>query len=179
MQLIDQVILVDEQDNALGSMEKMEAHRTACLHRAFSVFLFDKQERMLLQKRAEGKYHSPNLWTNTCCSHPKPGETVVAAAKRRLQEEIGISTTVNKAFDFIYKASLDQGMTEYEFDHVMVGLFEGPVFPNQLEVADYLYVSLDEIANDLKVKPDEYTVWFQIAFPKLKEWLQTQKMQIN
>jgi len=92
---------------------------------------------------------------------------------------MGISTTVNKAFDFIYKASLDQGMTEYEFDHVMVGLFEGPVFPNQLEVADYLYVSLDEIANDLKVKPDEYTVWFQIAFPKLKEWLQTQKMQIN
>src|SRR5688572_9486804 len=122
---MQEVILVNEFDEAIGSMEKMEAHEKALLHRAFSVFLFNKKGEMLLQKRAASKYHSPSLWTNACCSHPMPGEETKQAALRRLDEELGFTTSINKAFHFTYKAVFDNGLTEHEFDHVFVGEYQG------------------------------------------------------
>jgi isopentenyl-diphosphate delta-isomerase len=175
MKLIDQVVLVDEFDNEIGCMEKMEAHRSESLHRAFSVFLFDSKGRMLLQQRAMNKYHSPGLWTNTCCSHPMPGESVQAAANRRLMEEMGIQTSLTMAFNFIYKAKLDQGLTEHELDYVLIGKFDGEVYPNSLEVSDYLYEEIEQIKEHLKNKPEQYTVWFKIAFSKVLEWYQNNK----
>jgi isopentenyl-diphosphate delta-isomerase len=168
---MQQVILVNEQDEAIGIMEKMEAHEKALLHRAFSVFLFNKNGQMLLQQRAIHKYHSPGLWTNACCSHPNPGETVQDAAIRRLYEELGFSAPVKKAFHFTYKAAFDNGLTEHEYDHVFVGIYEGPVHPNEEEVQDISYKSMDEIAVDLETDPHKYTEWFKIAFPLLSKWL--------
>ena len=135
------VILVNEQDRQTGTMEKMEVHQKAILHRAFSVFIFNDKGEMLLQKRAVKKYHSGGLWTNTCCSHPQPGEDTLEAAGKRLQEEMGFNTTLNKAFTFIYKAELDNGLTEHEFDHVFIGNFNGEVQPDPEEVEDYCYQS--------------------------------------
>jgi isopentenyl-diphosphate delta-isomerase len=172
MSALEHVILVDDHDNAIGSMEKIEAHQKGLLHRAFSVFLFDSKGNMLLQKRALGKYHSPGLWTNSCCSHPRPGEKIMDAAKRRLIEEMGIATPIENAFHFIYKAKLDQGLTEHELDHVFVGKYEGIISPNNLEVCDYLYLSIEEIQSRMKQNVDTFTVWFQIAFPRVAEWYQ-------
>ena len=169
----EQVILVDEQDHELGLMEKMEAHQKGLLHRAFSVFLFDHNGNMLLQQRAKDKYHSPSLWTNTCCSHPRPGESVHEAANRRLMEEMGIKAKINKAFHFIYKASLDQGLTEHELDYVFVGNYEGDINPNSLEVSNYLYISKDELQKKLDSNADNFTVWFKIAYPKVIEWYES------
>ena len=157
-------------DLEVGTMEKMEAHQKAILHRAFSVFLFNDQGKMLLQQRAFSKYHSAGLWTNTCCSHPKPGESLVKAVHRRLKEEMGIEAHVEKAFDFIYKADLPNELFEHEFDHVFIGRYQGPVLPNQLEVASYLYLSIDEVQLNLQHNPDEYTIWFKIAFSRVAEW---------
>ena len=168
----EQVVLVDTLDNALGVMGKMEAHEKGLLHRAFSVFLFNAKGEMLLQKRALGKYHSPGLWTNTCCSHPRPGENVTDAANRRLIEEMGIETRVEKAFKFIYKADLDQGLTEHELDYVFVGEYEGIIAPNSLEVSDYYYENVETIQQQMIAKPEHYTVWFKIAFPRVLEWYQ-------
>jgi len=142
---IHQVILVNEQDEQVGVMEKMAAHQQALLHRAFSVFIFNKEGQMLLQKRAAGKYHSPGLWTNACCSHPAPGETTDAAAKRRLQEELGFTTDLKKAFHFTYKAAFDNGLTEYEFDHVYTGVYDGPIHPDPQEASEVLFLTMDEI----------------------------------
>jgi isopentenyl-diphosphate Delta-isomerase len=164
------LILVDEKDQPVGTCEKMEAHQKGLLHRAFSVFLFDRAGRMLLQQRALHKYHSGGLWTNACCSHPFPGEDTLAAATRRLQEEMGFVTPVEKAFDFTYRAELDNGLTEHEFDHVFVGFYEGEVVPNAQEVMDYCYLSLSEIEKQLDVRSQRYTEWFKIAFPRIKEW---------
>ena len=122
---MEEVILVNEQDEQTGTIEKMEAHRKALLHRAFSVFIFNGKGEMLLQQRAMGKYHSPGLWTNACCSHPRPGEEVETAAFRRLKEEMGIETSLKKIFDFIYRTEFDNGLTEYEFDHVYIGTYPG------------------------------------------------------
>lgn len=170
MMQLEQVILVDELDNELGLMEKMEAHQKGLLHRAFSVFLFDTKGNMLLQQRAMGKYHSPGLWTNTCCSHPRPGETAADAAKRRLLEEMGIISEVKMAFSFIYKASLDQGLTEHELDYVFVGSYEGVINPNSLEVSNYLYISKEDLQSKLAANADDFTVWFKIAYPRVVEW---------
>jgi isopentenyl-diphosphate delta-isomerase len=170
--MMQQVILVNEQDEAIGVMEKMEAHEKALLHRAFSVFLFNKEGLMLLQQRALTKYHSPGLWTNACCSHPGPGEEVKAAALRRLQEELGFTTPVEKAFHFTYKAAFDNGLTEHEFDHVFVGLYEGAMLLNAEEVSAVHYKSMDAIAVELETMPHMYTEWFKIAFPLLREWMQ-------
>ena len=164
------VILVDEFDNETGLMEKMEAHEKAMLHRAFSVFIFNKDGDMLLQQRALTKYHSGGLWTNACCSHPRSGETTLHAATRRLQEEMGFSTTLEKVFDFIYKAGFDNGLTEYEFDHVFVGRYDGPVQVNEAEVQAYQYRSMKSIHADLMAEKHHYTAWFTIAFPKVYEW---------
>jgi len=171
----DQLILVDEHDNPVGTCEKMEAHRQGLLHRAFSVFIFDAQGRMLLQQRALSKYHSGGLWTNACCSHPFPGEDNLTAAQRRLQEEMGFTTSLNKAFDFYYRAAFDNGLTEHEFDHVFVGQYEGSLVVNPQEVMDYCFLSLEEIQNQLETRPDRYTAWFKIAFPRLKSWKQEQQ----
>lgn len=165
------VILVDNNDNEIGVMEKMQAHQQALLHRAFSVFLFNNKGEMLLQKRAIGKYHSGGLWTNTCCSHPAPQEPVLQAAHRRLKEEMGISTTLNKAFSFVYKATLDNDLTEYEFDHVLTGTFEGNIIPNKEEVSDWKFQAMNEIEKDLKINPSHYTEWFKLIFSHVKEYI--------
>ncbi|HMG83243.1 MAG TPA: isopentenyl-diphosphate Delta-isomerase [Ferruginibacter sp.] len=166
-----QVILVNEKDEAIGTMEKMEAHEKALLHRAFSIFIFNKKGEMLLQKRADKKYHSGGLWTNACCSHPQPGEDILAAATKRLQEEMGFETTITKAFDFIYNVPFDNGLTEYEFDHVFIGTYEGEVLPNQDEVSDYCYKSMADLKGSVDDNSKNYTEWFKIAFPKLEAYL--------
>ena len=165
------VILVDGQDRPTGTMEKMEVHQKALLHRAFSVFIFNDIGEMLLQKRASKKYHSGSLWTNACCSHPQPGEDTMEAAKKRLQEEMGFSTPLKKTFSFVYKAPFANGLTEHEYDHVFVGNFNGPVKPDPDEVEDYCYQSLDELKQSLQTHPHNFTEWFKIAFPKLEDYL--------
>lgn len=162
------VILVDEQDVPMGTMEKMEVHQKALLHRAFSVFIFNEKGEMLLQKRAEKKYHSGGLWTNACCSHPKPDEETLSAAELRLHEEMGFQTSLTKAFDFIYKAPFDNGLTEHEFDHVFTGQYDGEIVPNADEVSDYCFKTTEEIRNSILSHPQKYTEWFKIAFPKME-----------
>ena len=157
-------------DVEVGAMEKMAAHQQAILHRAFSVFLFNDQGEMLLQQRAFSKYHSAGLWTNTCCSHPKPGESLDKAVHRRLKEEMGIEADVEKAFDFIYQAELPDHLNEHEFDHVFIGKYQGPILLNDLEVAGYLYLSIEEVQLNLQSNPEEYTIWFKIAFSRVVEW---------
>jgi isopentenyl-diphosphate delta-isomerase len=173
---VEQVILVDVDDCEIGVMEKMEAHKQAVLHRAFSVFLFNPQGKMLLQQRALTKYHSAGLWTNTCCSHPRPGETLENAVTRRLIEEMGITTKVFKAFDFIYQAELPDNLNEYEFDHVFIGNYDADVRPNHLEVANFVYQSIEEVEANLESHPEKYTVWFKIAFPKVVAWYQSNSL---
>jgi isopentenyl-diphosphate Delta-isomerase len=170
-----EVVLVNELDEPTGTMEKMAAHQGPHLHRAFSVFLFNKNKQMLLQRRALKKYHSGGLWTNTCCSHPYPGEAVAIGASRRLMEEMGIETPLQKAFHFIYQADFDNGLNEYEFDHVFIGEFEGPINPDPAEVADYCYKSIADIKRDIKLRSDMYTAWFQIALPMLEAFLASEK----
>ncbi len=162
------VILVDEKDHPAGRMEKMKAHQKALLHRAFSIFIFNGKGEMLLQKRAANKYHSAGLWTNACCSHPQPGEDTLMAAGKRLQEEMGFTTTLVKAFDFIYKAPFDNGLTEYEFDHVLVGTYTGEIIPNPDEVDDFCFKPVKQIKESLQFSADKYTAWFKIAFPKME-----------
>lgn len=170
---MEQVILVDMDDCEIGVMEKMEAHKLAVLHRAFSVFLFNPNGKMLLQQRALTKYHSAGLWTNTCCSHPRPGETLENAVTRRLTEEMGITAKVYKAFDFIYQTELPDNLNEHEFDHVFIGNYDAEVRPNHLEVANFVYQSIEEIEANLQSHPEKYTVWFKIAFPKVVAWYQS------
>jgi len=167
------VILVDERDTAVGIMEKMEVHQKALLHRAFSVFIFNDKGEMLLQKRAEKKYHSGGLWTNACCSHPQPGEDTMESANKRLREEMGFNTALHKAFTFVYKAPFENGLTEHEYDHVFVGSFNGLIKPNPAEVEDYCYQSLDELKQSLQTHPHHFTAWFKIALPKLEDYLAT------
>jgi len=167
---MEEVILVDEADTPLGKMEKMEAHRKALLHRAFSVFIFNSKGEMLLQRRAAGKYHSPGLWTNACCSHPRPGEETLAAALRRLKEELGITTTLTKLFDFTYRSAYDNGLTEFEFDHVFVGVYDDRnIQPDPNEVSDFCFRSPGDIQTDLQRSPAKYTTWFHLAFPLVGE----------
>jgi len=165
------VILVDEHDVAVGQMEKIEVHRKALLHRAFSIFIFNDKGEMLLQQRAFNKYHSAGLWTNTCCSHPQPGEDTAASATKRLYEEMGIRAPLEKAFDFIYKAAFDNGLTEHEYDHVFTGYYEGDIQPNAEEVSDYCFKSMNDIRESMLSHPQKYTEWFRIAFPKLEAFM--------
>ena len=160
----EQVILVDENDNQIGLMPKMEAHENAVLHRAFSVFIFNKKGDLMLQQRAAHKYHSPLLWTNTCCSHQRDGETNIAAGTRRLQEEMGFTTDLKEVFSFVYKAPFDNGLTEHELDHVMVGTFEGSPSINPEEVESYKWMPLEDIKKDIETTPESYTEWFKIIF---------------
>ena len=166
------VILVDERDEPIGTMEKLEVHQKALLHRAFSIFIFNSKGEVLLHRRADKKYHSGGLWTNACCSHPAPGEDILSAAHKRLHEEMGISAPLQKAFEFTYKASLENGLTEFEFDHVFIGVYDGEIFPNKEEVSDYCFKSMDELKESIASHPQKYTAWFKIAVPKLDEFLE-------
>jgi len=160
----EQVILVNESDEQLGLMPKMEAHEKALLHRAFSVFIFNKKGELLLQQRASNKYHSPNLWTNTCCSHQRNGESNIEAGKRRLQEEMGFVCGLEEVFWFVYKAPFDNGLTEHELDHVMVGYFNDDPLINKEEVESFKWMTLEEVKIDINDHPEKYTEWFKIIF---------------
>lgn len=160
----EQVILVNEKDEPIGLMEKIEAHEKALLHRAFSVFVFNDNNELLLQQRAAEKYHSPLLWANTCCSHQRENETNIEAGTRRLQEEMGFVCSLQEKFSFIYKAPFDNGLTEHELDHVMVGNFNEEPTINKEEVASYKWMTLEAIKADIKKSPEIYTEWFKIIF---------------
>lgn len=171
---MEQVVLVNEQDLEIGLMEKMEAHEKALLHRAFSVFVFNDAGELLLQQRAFGKYHSGGLWTNTCCSHPRPNERVADAAARRLMEEMGFTTALEKVFDFIYQADFSNGLTEHEFDHVFIGHYDGAIIPDPNEVHAYEYRTMESIQASLDAKEGLFTAWFEIIFPKMMDWWKNQ-----
>jgi isopentenyl-diphosphate delta-isomerase len=164
---MEHVILVNESDQQIGIMEKMAAHIVPRLHRAFSIFIFNSQGKLLLQQRALTKYHSPGLWTNTCCSHPRNGETMEQATSRRLQEEMGMTCDMHEVFTFIYKAPVGLGLTEHEFDHVWFGQSDDTPLINTEEVASWKYMSLDDIAEDMRQHPESYTEWFKISFSEV------------
>ncbi|MFD2727111.1 isopentenyl-diphosphate Delta-isomerase [Hyunsoonleella rubra] len=165
----EQVILVNEQDEQIGLMPKMEAHEKAVLHRAFSVFIFNDANELMLQQRALDKYHSPGLWTNTCCSHQRDGESNIEAGKRRLQEEMGFVTDLEESISFIYKAPFDNGLTEHEYDHVLLGKYNGKPIMNKDEVADWKWMSIDDVKVDIALNPENYTAWFKVIFEKFYE----------
>ena len=173
---VEYVILVNKEDKALGTMEKMEAHEKAVLHRAFSVFIFNTQGQLLLQQRATHKYHSPLLWTNTVCSHPRQGEKTVDAAHRRIIEEMGMDCEFKEVFSFIYKADVGKGLVEHEFDHVFIGVSDEEPIPNADEVCDWKYVDLEILENDVKENSDNYTVWFKIALSEVLEYFGKRKV---
>jgi isopentenyl-diphosphate delta-isomerase len=169
--LEEKVILVSERDDQLGLMGKMEAHKKGLLHRAFSVFVFNKKGELLLQQRALDKYHSPGLWTNTCCSHQRDGESSLGAGKRRLNEEMGFHCDLEEVFWFIYSAAFDNGLTEHELDHVMVGYHDNDPVINLQEVASFKWMSLDKVKQDIAEHPENYTEWFKIIFKEYDERL--------
>jgi isopentenyl-diphosphate delta-isomerase len=173
---MEQVILVDEQDNQIGLMEKIEAHQKALLHRAFSVFIFNSKGEMLLHQRSLKKYHCGGMWTNACCSHPRSGEATIDAATRRLKEEMGIETKLEKIFDFTYKAVFDNGLTEHEFDHVFVGYHDGEVDLDYNEVEEYAWASMERILDSVTNRSFFYAPWFLIAFPKVNDWWKAKQL---
>jgi isopentenyl-diphosphate delta-isomerase len=166
----DLVITVDENDVPTGAMDKMEAHEKGVLHRAFSIFLLNDNNELLLQQRADSKYHSGGLWTNTCCSHPMPGEDISIAAVRRLQEEMGITSQLKNVFYFTYKADVGRGLTEHEFDYVFMGTHNGGCSPDPAEVRDYKYLSLDKVAEWIALEPEKFTEWMKIIFSRFHEY---------
>ena len=168
----EMVILVNENDEKVGLMPKMEAHEKGVLHRAFSVFVLNDKNELMLQQRAMHKYHSPGLWTNTCCSHQRDGETNIDAGKRRLNEEMGFTTTLKELVSFVYKAPFDNGLTEHEFDHVLMGKYNDNPSINKEEVEDWKWMPLDEVKSDIQNNPDHYTAWFKIIFEKFYDNLQ-------
>ena len=164
----DRVVLVDANDREVGTEAKLEAHRSGRLHRAFSVFLFDARGRLLLQQRALGKYHSGGLWANACCGHPRPGEGVLEAARRRVREELGIDCAPQPAFGFVYRAPLGNGLVEHEYDHVPVGRFDGRPLPDANEVAAWRWAEPEELRADLRDNPSRYAAWFSLALERLE-----------
>lgn len=176
---MEEVVLVNERDEQVGIMEKMEAHEKALLHRAFSICVFNNNNELLLQQRAQEKYHSGGLWTNTCCSHPRPGEALLAAGHRRLLEEMGFDCELFPAFHFVYHAKLDKGLTEHELDHVIIGKYNGEPLPNPDEVMNYKWMSLENIAEDMKTNPLDYTEWFKICFQELAEYMLQKNSRIQ
>ncbi len=165
------VILVDEKDNSIGVMEKLEAHKNGGrLHRAFSIFVFNKKGEMLLQHRAKSKYHCGGLWTNTCCSHPSPNEDTADAVHRRLKEEMGFDCDLNEILSFIYKAKVNNELTEWEFDHVFIGNFDREIKINPEEADDFKWISTDDLKKDIKKNPEKYTPWFKIILERVLEY---------
>ncbi|OMP31074.1 isopentenyl-diphosphate Delta-isomerase [Mangrovimonas sp. DI 80] len=171
----EQVILVNENDEQIGTMAKMEAHEKALLHRAFSVFVFNDKNELMVQQRALHKYHSPGLWTNTCCSHQRVGETNIQAGKRRLQEEMGFVTDLKDTISFIYKAPFDNGLTEHEYDHILVGHYNEEPEINPDEVAAWKWMGLEEVKSDMVTHPEVYTAWFKIIFEKFYQHINISK----
>ena len=167
----EQVVVVSENDEILGLMEKMNAHENGILHRAFSVFLFNNKGEMLLQKRASGKYHSPNQWTNAVCSHPKIDETYLEGAQRRLNEELGITADLIEKFSFIYKADVGQNLWEHELDHVFTGNYEGNFALNEEEVSEIRYISMQQLDEEMNANPEKFTEWFKIILKEYKDHL--------
>jgi isopentenyl-diphosphate delta-isomerase len=159
---MEEVVLVDEQDREVGSMEKMEAHRRGVLHRAFSVLLFNSKGEMLLQKRAHQKYHSAGLWSNACCSHPLPGEGMEAATRRKLKQEMGLDVPCEFAYKFIYEVPLENGLTEHELDHVYIGRFDGQPSINKSEVEDWRVISPAELRMEIQTAPEQFSYWFKL-----------------
>ena len=172
----EKVILVDVNDEPIGLMEKIEAHEHALLHRAFSVFILNENNEIMLQQRAAHKYHSPLLWTNTCCSHQRPGETNLQAGKRRLMEEMGFVAELKELFHFIYKAPFDNGLTEHELDHVMIGYYNEEPEINRDEVENWKWMKIEDVNEDMNVNPNEYTVWFKIIFDEFYHYLESHKI---
>ncbi|WP_428225695.1 isopentenyl-diphosphate Delta-isomerase [Flavobacterium sp.] len=168
----EKVILVNENDEPIGLMAKMEAHEKALLHRAFSVFIVNDQGEIMLQQRAHHKYHSPLLWTNTCCSHQREGESNIEAGKRRLQEEMGFTAELKELFHFIYKAPFDNGLTEHELDHVMIGYYNDAPIINPDEVESWKWMSVEAVKKDMELNPEVYTVWFKIIFDEFYHFLE-------
>jgi isopentenyl-diphosphate Delta-isomerase len=167
---MEKVILVDEDDNAIGAMDKLEAHYKGVLHRAFSILIFNSKGELLLQKRSNKKYHSGGLWTNSCCSHPKPDEHIANAASNRLMHEMGIDLQPQFAYKFLYKTELDNNFTEHELDHVFTGVFDGTPMVNVDEVSDWKFISIEKLRADILKHPDNYTIWFRLIMdhPDLK-----------
>jgi isopentenyl-diphosphate delta-isomerase len=172
----ENVILVNKEDEQIGLMPKLEAHEKAVLHRAFSVFVLNSKNEIMLQQRARHKYHSPLLWTNTCCSHQREGESNIQAGSRRLFEEMGFKTDLKELFHFIYKAPFDNGLTEHELDHVMIGYHEGNPEINPEEVEDWKWMNIEEIKSDMLLHPETYTVWFKIIFDEFYHFLEDHKV---
>lgn len=172
----EQVILVNEKDEPIGLMNKLEAHEKAVLHRAFSVFILNDKNEVMLQQRAHHKYHSPLLWTNTCCSHQRAGETNIEAGKRRLFEEMGFKSELKELFNFIYKAPFDNGLTEHELDHVMIGYSNEEPNINEEEVESWKWMTIEDIKDDMIVNPHRYTVWFKIIFDEFYHYLEDHKI---
>ena len=162
---MNKVILVDENDTPVGVAEKLEAHQRGVLHRAFSVFVFNSKGQILLQKRASTKYHSGGLWSNTCCSHPEPGENTEAAAHRRLMEEMGFDCTLTKAGTLLYKVAFPNGLTEHEFDHLFIGHYDGTPTLNSEEAEAWEWVGPDALKAAIAANPERYTYWFKISLP--------------
>jgi isopentenyl-diphosphate Delta-isomerase len=171
---MEHVILVDANDKELGAMEKMEAHKKGLLHRAFSILIFNSKGEILLQQRAEGKYHSAGLWTNACCSHPRPGESIEDAGKRKLLQEMGFECDLTYSHKFVYRVELDNELTEYEWDYVLIGYYDGEPEMNPEEAQDWKYQSLEETKLDARLNPQQYTSWFKIILtqPELTNFLQ-------
>lgn len=167
----EKVILVDSNDKQIGLMPKMEAHEKAVLHRAFSVFIMNHEGEIMLQQRAANKYHSPLLWTNTCCSHQRDGESNIQAGRRRLKEEMGFETDLKEVFSFTYKAPFDNGLTEHEYDHVMVGNYDEAPKINPQEVNDWKWMLPSAIKEDISLNPEDYTAWFKIIFERFYDYL--------
>jgi isopentenyl-diphosphate Delta-isomerase len=162
------VILVDKKDKKIGTMEKIEAHKKGLLHRAFSIFVFNSDNELLLQKRADSKYHSPGLWTNTCCSHPMPNSTLENDIHKRLKNEMGFDCELKKSFTFIYKTEFENGLIENEFDHVFIGCYDDEPKPNPDEVSDYKWINLDELKKDIIDNPNNYTYWLKKIIDRIK-----------
>ncbi|MCK4592058.1 isopentenyl-diphosphate Delta-isomerase [Candidatus Parcubacteria bacterium] len=163
----EEIILVDKNDQEIGSGEKMKVHQNGKLHRAFSIFVFNSKNEMLLQERAKTKYHCGGLWTNTCCSHPRRGELLEEATHRRLQEEMGFDCELKKIGSFIYKAEFDNGLTEHEYDHVFTGKFDGEPKLNLEEADDYKWIGMEKLKKEIKKNPESFTAWFKIAMEKV------------
>ena len=172
----DNVILVNQKDEQTGLMPKLEAHEKAVLHRAFSVFILNSKNEIMLQQRAHHKYHSPLLWTNTCCSHQREGETNIQAGSRRLFEEMGFETGLKELFHFIYKAPFDNGLTEHELDHVMIGYYEDEPKINSEEVENWKWMCIEHVRSDMQLHPEIYTVWFKIIFDEFYHYLEEHKI---
>ncbi len=163
------IILVDPEDTEIGTGEKLDVHRRGILHRAFSVLVFNSEGKLLLQRRATAKYHSGGLWTNTCCSHPMPGENTLEAAHRRLKEEMGFDCPLQYSHHFIYRAELDQGLIEHELDHIFIGKYDGIVIPDRNEVSDYRFESLHHLQEEVQQSPEMFTPWFIIILKNIAE----------